>query len=113
MTQTKIKGWCARHKDKGFLLHSFKAESEGPRAKIFAFLRLWDSIYPEQTWTREASILTLQGMGWEVRPCTVTIQATDMSVNELRELHGITSEDRKGSREEVEMLSGKRIKGEE
>ncbi len=110
MTQTKVKGWCAWHENTGFVYEMFSRYNVPVRichriAEAF-------NEYPDPFTGRDDELEKyLISEGWKVRPCTITIQATDISVAEMRELHGISSEDRKGSRDEVDALSGQRVEG--
>ena len=113
--KTVTRGWCAWHKDWGLVPDTFDEGLTAITPENKAWLKLLDFFHGGEVGIlrRKFEIRELKKQGWKVRPCTMTIQATDMSVTEMRELHGISSEDRKGSKDEVNALSGRRVEGEE
>lgn len=82
MTQTKIKGWCAWHKDKGFLHSTFTDETSAlvPRNKVWTKLRVELCGFIEIETISAARLnaarlnAKLQSDGWEVRECYLTIE---------------------------------------
>lgn len=74
MTQTKIKGLCAWHKDRGF---NWKTFDDDPSTENRVFLRLYCELYYDldpinNFCTTERD--KLKAEGWEVRECYLTIE---------------------------------------
>ena len=77
MTQTKVKGWCAWHKEQGFLHTSFLDGTSAsiPEKRVWTELRLEACSFIENETISAARLnAKLQSDGWEVRECYLTIE---------------------------------------
>jgi hypothetical protein len=77
MTQTKVWGWCAWHKDRGFLHTAFNETEKFGNPENMARMKLrlqlcmlWDleNVSPSKLDGK------LESEGWEVRECLLTIE---------------------------------------